>query len=330
MYTKEFYSELEKINREMYDSKIIYESVHPIDIITENVEVLSEAVNAKEKFDKYRKLIMEKILAGVDKFKQITADLIKRNSKIVDGYKKVDLNLVNFDKFECDMPDVRTAINNIQSYRMPQFNAEDTELILNNNSIGYKVGGEAKFPQGTFTEDGQVNKAFFNGTVANSNNGRIRINSSNAARMYSDCLELMTKRQDMCNKIVSQVRSMVGLSQNIINGSIKEVNKTVTTESVLLNNSIFKDEYFDILLEDAITTPDQIHKENDQKENGIDTNTEVVKNKNETERLADAVIRYNEIVYSIQSTIMTSLDQLYKEAGMYCEKVSQLSNKHNK
>lgn len=331
MYSKEFYNELEKVNKEIYENKLILESVHPIDIINGNTEVLMEAAISKEKLDKARKTILEKMMVGVQKFLQVTGMLEKKNAKFIDGYKKIDLNLVNFDNFEYDMPDIKTALNNISSFKFPPFNAADSELILNNNSINYKVGGEAKFPQGAFSEDGQVNKAFFNGTVSNSENGKIRINASNAPAMFNACLDLMIKRKDMGNKIASQVRSMKDFSENLLNSAIRGDKIETVSESVLFNSSIFKDEYFDILLEDALATPDEIHKENEEKTNGMDTTTkEESRTSSNNDRIADAVIRYSEIVYSIQSVIMSSLDQLYKESGMFCEKVSQLSNNKNK
>lgn len=328
MYFKEFYSELEKINNEIYKNKLIYESVHPIDIINGNINVLTEAAEAKDANVKLKKNILEKMMAGVMKFLKMGAELVKRNSSIIDGYKKIDTSLIDFNGFEAEIPDINTAMNNINSFKVPEFKTEDIELLLNNNSIGYKVGSTSKFQQGIFNDDGQINKSYFNGKV-NNESGTIKVNESSAPNMFKACLTIMDKRMDMSNRIASQVKNMKVFSEGIMRNATRGENN-VTTESVLLDYSIFKDEYFDILLEDAATTPNDIQKEEKEANNGIETNSENSKNVKNDDKLIDAVIRYNEIIYAIETIIMTSLDQLYTEASKYCAKVAQLSNKNNK
>lgn len=325
MYTQEFYSELEKINREAYKYKILYESVHPIDIMNGNIDVLTEAVINKEKYDNLKNNITKYIKKALDKFVKMSLELSKRNYDIINGYRKIDINLVDFNNFEYEIPDIGTSYSRIIGFTPPSFNTNDCDLILNNNGISYKVGSQSKFQNGVFLDNGQVNRAYFDGTV-NTENGKMKVNQSNAQKVFKDCLEVLVNRSNLTKRIEGQVRAALKVSEQILNSSMR----TTISESVLLNNSIFKDEYLDILYEDAIETTSSIRKEEKDSANGIEINVEENKKNNNNEKISNASIKYNEILYSVQSVIMNASDKLYDEAGKYCSRVSQLSNKNNK
>ena len=329
MYSKEFYSELEKAKREYYNCKLLSESIHPIDLMTNKEEVLEEAgIN----MNSVKKAAMKIITAGINalkKFIKLTSELEKRNNSIIKGYKNMDINLIDFSKLdECSIPDFNMAYNNIKSFTPPMFDKNDADALLNNNGIGYKIGPNSKFPKGLFLDNGNINKAYFNGLVNNTEDGLIRVDgktsTSNLSGYFKTCVTILSDRQNMSKRVDNLFRQSLKVSEQIIGSTIN----TTVTESVLLDSSIFKDEYYDILFEDAITTTQTIQKEMDPK-NGINTNTTENKIANENEKISNAVLKYSEIINSIFAEMMNSLDKLYNEAGKFCAKVSQLSNKKN-
>ena len=96
--------------------------------------------------------------------------------------------------------------------------------------------------------------------------------------------------------------------------SISSENKVAVNESTVLIESIFRDEYYDIMLEDAIDHKDlelEEKQENKQKNNITDKDTVTeTKIKNQT---LEAVQKYWKICSQIQTLKMNA----YKDA--YCE-----------
>lgn len=322
MYDQEFYSDLEKFNREYYKNKLIFESVHPIDIINENVEVLSEAAKSKIEISKLLADILYKMTVGLTKFAKMTDELIKRNTTIVNDFNKVNLDLIDFNDFEYEIHDIKTAMSNIRKrMNIVKYDERDSELLLTNNGLQYK---SEKFPE-TFNEDGQINKALFNGTV-NSENGMMKITGNSHKDMFKACLDVLNSRKDISGRLAASNNYRQGLLKSLTQGTIQQTNN----ESVMYDVSIFKDEYIDILLEDAVTTPNDIKKEENNNEKGISNDPEQSQENINNNRQIDAIIKYNEICNSVDTTIMTSLDSLYGEAIKYCSRVTQLSNKNNK
>lgn len=319
MYNQEFYNDLEKINKEIYRSKLLLETVHPEDIINNNEQVLIEAGINFENIERMAAKMLGAIIKGLNKFTSMTSELLKRNDKVVQSYKKVDTNIINFKDFEYEINDIGSAYNRINSFVIPPFDSKNSDIILNNDGVNFKMGNESKFPNGMFLDNGQVNKTYFDGS-----SNVIKVNQSNAAAVFKDCLKVLTDRPTITKKITSECRNTVRMAQQLLN------TKVPVTESVLLDTSIFKDDYLDILLEDAITTTDAIQKEQKDQQNGIQTNTNENTAANNINKTREAVVKYTSIIYDIESKIMSALDDLYNQSGKYCAKVAQLSNVHNK
>lgn len=321
MYDQEFYSDLEKFNREYYKNKLLTETVHPIDIINENAEVLSEAFNGKNNIAKLIADLIYKMQKSVNKFIDMSSELFKRNGKLIESFKKVNLNSVDFSNFEYEIHDLKTALNNISKISIPNYNDSDMDILLNNNALEYK---QRNFP-GMFTEDGQLIKDYFNGTVKNSENGMMKVSGNMARDVFNAAIDVLEQRNVLAKKIPGMMKR-----QEQLVSSLTKNNQNVNTESVLYNTSIFKDEYIDILLEDAVTTPNDIKREEKNEAKGIVTDPEQSQTDNNNNRRIDAVLKFNEIVCNILNTSMASLDSLYGEAIKYCSRVTQLSNKNNK
>ena len=165
-----------------------------------------------------------------------------------------------------------------------------------------------------------VNKSYFDGS-----SNVIKVNSSNATQIFKDCLNILVNRGDITNKIKNDLNATIKIAQQAANM------KTPITESALFDLSIYQNDYLDILLEDIIATTDQIQKEQKDSQNGINVNASTNQDKaTDANRTRDAVVKYTTLVYDVISKMMSALDDIYNQAGKYCGRVSQLSNKHNK
>ena len=110
---------------------------------------------------------------------------------------------------------------------------------------------------------------------------------------------------------------------NSILRSEKASNKTIVTESTILLESLFKDEYYDILLEDALN-PKDIEQEEKNKINP--NNKEITENKEKNIKL-DSVQKYWKICSTIQTMKIDVCREAYAEFTKFIDKVMDCPTK---
>ena len=309
MYSKEFYSILEETTKEINDAKIKLISIHPEDLINNKESVLTEAVFNKDSIEKSMKKLIDNIKTMVEKFIRMSHKLSVANKHLIDKYSKVKIDSSKLKDFEYEIFPYWDGLDRIKSFNPPQFK-EDMVNDLISGGMQFKQ----LFEKGTFNEDGSVNPNFFRGSE-----NKLKVQSGNANMVFSKCLDIIKSREAISNDISSKSKNLSMTSQNVIRN-------VPITESVILNESIFKEDYLDILFEDAVTTTSDIKKEeNRQEAEGIDVNSTENSSAKKASDINSAVQKYITIVYGVISTMMSILDEAYDQSIKLCERLSNKS-----
>ena len=314
MYSKEFYSILESANREINDARLKMVTVHPYDIINNNDEVLTEAFLNQNRIVAAIDKIIQAIQKATEKFIKITNQLDIRNRALVDKYEKVKVNNLKLDDFEHEMFPYWQGMRNIESYRTPNFDEKDINNLITNGGIPFKQD-TSNFPQGLFDEKNgfSVNSNYFRGSGE-----KIKIDKNDVQRAFAECLKIIKERKRIVSKITSENRNIIAVKRETRNIKTEQI-----TESVILDRSIFKDEYYDILFEDAVTTTTDLERE--EKNGGkIESNSAENRNARSKDDMMNAVKQYVAICYDVNSKIMSVLDEAYDQSIKFCEKVSNI------
>lgn len=315
MYYAQYYSILEEVNKEYYDAKLQLESVHPIDIITNKDQVLTEAIFNKDKIN----MVINKIIVGIvnatNKFVKISSELISKNNKQIQEYRNLPIDKLNFDDFEYSIYPYWIGLNNMLNIKLPSFNQNNISEIVNNGGMQFKINN---YPKGLFDEN---NNYALNADFLRGGSKEIEVNRNNAKDVYNKCIDILMKRDAITNKLKAENFTLSKLLQTVVNSN-KQVN--TVTESTLLDMSIFKEEYIDILYEDAMVTTKDIKNEDKPKTGTIDTNKEQNDANKETSNQIDATKAYVDICYPVNAKSMQILDTMYDAACKYCAKVANL------
>ena len=102
------------------------------------------------------------------------------------------------------------------------------------------------------------------------------------------------------------------------------------TESILLDLSLFKNDYIDILYEDAVTTADIEREEKQQSGRRIEVNKDENSMFKQTMNNVKVITEYVKICYSVNSKIMSILDDAYDKSIKFCDKVASYTPKQTK
>ena len=224
----------------------------------------------------------------------------------------------------------------INSYNSPKWRSEDTQLYLSNKGDDFKF---RSFPKDVFIKDNEGN------VVINANYFRgANIGATDAARVFKNCLSVLEGRKNAANHIVTDSLNVKNSykakaaaikentnantnqpTQNNAPTTTPENKDNTITESVLLDMSIFKDEYYDILYED-ITTTDDIEK-SDKGNAPINSNNQENQQGKANISLIEGAKNYKKICCDVDTKMMTILDEAYDECIKFCEKVCTLKQK---
>lgn len=320
-YDFEYASLIESIYRDLYECNLLLETVHPIDIINNKEEVLSEAFLNFSRITNTISKISENIMKLFKKFKDMTVKLDKRNDKIIQDFSKIDVNKLKLDDFQYEIFPYWEGYRNISSFDFPKFDENNLSQYTINNGLEFKERMRNVF---TKDESGNiiVNQSYFRGS-----DKKIIVTKSNAAQVFNNCISICKTRKNITEKINSQISQYMASVSRYANSNTTnqndnaDQNKTLP-ESIVFNNSIYKDEYFDILLED-ITTTNDIEKE--EKNPYINNNSNQSNKINDTKQIIDAAISYTRICGEITTKMFTILDEAYDNSLKFCNKISTMS-----
>ena len=155
-------------------------------------------------------------------------------------------------------------------------------------------------------------------------NEKYVIEYGKAKGMYKTLLNMMGD--------IDKLRDKVAKDMEMISDTVKRVRNmnTPINESVLLQESIFKDEYFDILLE--ATTPDQIEKEMDKedpnnKDNKIGVKREDNRRAISVDKQYKLVASWSKMCTSVTTAEMDVLDEAYGVCVKFINKVMKSAKK---
>lgn len=321
MYSKEFYNELDTLEKEYYENKLFLETIHPIDLINNKDQVLIEAAEKAEGMGKTIKSMQEFIKKAIDKFMIITNKLLTDNAKLIEKYKAIKPNEIQVgENFSYGILPYWDGVRNIMAYSTPDYRNEDIALLSSNNGKNYKDEKFSNF-NGLFDENGSVNSAYFKGGVEN-----IKVNKNNAAAVFKDCLNIIEQRKQISDKIVAETSKINRLRVDA------SVDLKTIGESALFDMSIFKDEYTELLYEsmiaplfedsngDGITTTSDIERE---EKSGVEINKEENTKINDAKQAMEAAKNWSKICYDITAKMMSALDEAYDRSIRYCEKFSK-------
>lgn len=322
MYDIEFGNMMESIDKEFYEAKLSLESVHPIDIINNKDSVLTEAITDNKKLMNAFSKIIKVITDLTDKFRRITNKLEFRNRKIVDKYSKFNINGIDIkNDFEYEMFPYWEGYERIKRYHVPRFDNNNLDKYLTNGAEQFKSND---FQRGTFSkEDGSVNANYFRG--CDDRGIKEKISGNNVKMVYQRCLEIIKTRKQIADKISAENKNIIVVASN---GSKIKV---PISESVMMDQSMFKDEYYDILyenildgalFEDSAATTTDIEKE--EKNGGINNNPEENNKANVNKDLIEAIKVYSNICMQVNSKIMNILDEAYDQSVRFCGKISSM------
>ena len=328
MYSQEFYSVIESITKDINDAELSLISVHPIDIVTNTDSVLTEAIINADTFKNAKDKLFAVIKKLTDTFIRITNKLEIRNKELVKRFESLTINPNVMNDFEYTIFPYWKGLDRIKGFRLPQFNISDSNDILNNDGIPYK---QSKFPRGTFNEeDWSVNMSYFRGA-----DKEMTVDKNQVSGVFEQCLNIVKSRREISRKLSSENRYLMSLlsrnkAPNENNVQNQENNKQQVTESVLLDLSLFKDEYIDMLYEDAVATTNEIEKEEKKGNGRIEVNQEENSRFRNAMNTAKTAIKYVEICYSVNSKVMNILDEAYDKTIKFCDKIASYSPKNNK
>lgn len=353
MYDIEFASAMEKINMQDLEYQLMLETVHPYDLINNKEEVLTEASEAAYRLGMTIEKINAMIVKMINKFMSMTKRLDIANKKLIEKYKALDIGKVDFTNLkDYEIYPYSIGVQRINAYNSPKWNAADSEFYLTNNGDEFKL---KSFPKDVFIKDNSgnliINADYFRGI--NIGGGKQKVSPSDAPRVFKNCLSVLESRKNIANHIVADslkvkneykskqsakidVNQKPGndgnnnntnqpAQQNNAPATQESTNNNPITESVLLDMSIFKDEYYDILYED-ITTTDDIEKAD---KNGAPINSSTQENQQGANNLNldKAAKIYKKVCCDVNTKMMTVLDEAYDECIKFCEKVCTLKQK---
>ena len=304
MYFKRFMETLTECEIEMHEAQLECMSIHPYELISDKENVLQEAFNLKEKAELAFTKAVKVFIDFSEKFKTLAFQLKKRNSKWFESASRFDLTRVDLKDFKYEMFDFKTGVARIESLKLPIFNSVNPEELS---------GDSATFKQKAFGEiyidDAKdINKNYFRG-----NDKKLEIRADQVISLYRFALNWLKNDYDRITGIITRDNDAI----NSILKTVKISNQTTVTESTILSESIFKDEFYDILLEDALD-PNDIEKEEKNKLNP--NNQEIVESKKKNSEI-DAVQKYWKICSSVQTMRMDACKEAYSAFTDFIDKV---------
>ena len=308
MYFKRFMETLTECEIEMYEAQLECMSIHPYELISDKESVLQEAFNFKEKAELAFNKAIQVFRDLTKKFQNIATELRNRNNEWIQSASKFDLNRVDLKDFKYEMYDYRTGVERIQNTKLPIF------ASVNINDFS---GDSNNFKQTAFKEiyvsdtgnGGDINKNYFRGS-----NEKIEIKPTEVNELYRFALNWIKQYSNLVNTITRDNAELDSILQKEL-----ESNRVTVTESSVLFESLFRDEFYDIILEDALD-PKDIEAEEKNK-NDINTDSEEVTKNKEKNTTREAVQKYWKICSTIQTMKMDVCKEAYAAFTDFIEKV---------
>lgn len=314
MYTEEFIECMTECEEVINEEAIKMQSIHPYEIIADPDNVLHEAFISKENVKNAIAFLIRKLREISKKAMKVAITLSAKNKAWCDSVTKFLASHieVKFDDYE--MYDYPTGIQRMTSIAIPRFESIDIGHFENDGEVfkqkafGDIFNTEIKQTSST-TEDKEntgtsaLAKAYFRGGAEKKKFVKGELKS-----LMQTAIKYILTYKNFINNIYRDSEQIISAYNSIT----KDLGNKPITESTLLHESAFKEEYLDILLEDAVE-PDDVEK---SMENGNNDSTPI--NSNSEENKVSDDIRGKEkalnIWFKTCSTIFTAKYDIAQEA----------------
>ena len=315
MYFTRFMEALTECEIEMNSAMLECISIHPYQVVSDTAEVLQEAQALKGKAEAALKKAVEVFQNLMRELTIAAAELTKRNGKWLDSVNRFNINAVNLKGFEYQMFDYKTGVTRANQKDLPKFASVNIE-DFSGSSDTFK---QTAFKE-IYIEGGDIDPNYFKGGPE-----KITIKEHQVNEYFRFAVDYIKTYKQTIAKMVNESNEL-----NAILKSVSSENTVPINETTILVESIFKDEYYDILLEDAVDHDDlerEEKQENEERKNIMDKDTVTeTKIKNQT---LEAVQKYWKICSQIQTLKMNAYKDAYCEFTQFIDKVMDRGGKRN-
>lgn len=324
----EFLTEAEIICNE---EAIKMQSIHPYEIISDPEYVIQEAILSRSNINNALYAIMQRLEILIKQARAIAMKLAQKNKEWFETAGKFLNESRNISLEEYEIYDYLTGINRIKSMGIPRFESVNIEHFANDGeefkTKAFKevyVTEVHKDESGKETRSADMKaKAYFRGGVEKKKLSKNEILPYAKAgfewlKHYNEFINKVTEDAINVNK---SFRKTLGITNN-----------TPINESTILHESLFKDEYYDILLEEALDPSDI--KSSDEEEQKREKGTTPIDTNKEDNKLADnnkAIQNAVKVWYKVCSIILTAKIDICEEAyKAFVDMIDKLMNNTTK
>lgn len=322
MYYNELMETYTRYERVINESMLKLESIHPRDLINDRQNILIEATidgaKAKAALDK----IIEALNNTLKKFNDLTRKLKTKNTDWEAKAESFNVNSKNLDGFEYEIFPYWTVLN-LYNTPIPDVKRSMQSQLESENGKDFMT----QYFSNIIDDEGNVNKNIFRGITKTSSSEKIKIDANKAKTLYPKFINLI--------KTAYNIRQKVSANGAKIAKTLTDANadRLVLNESTLLSLSIFKNEFYEAMLEAAddnssnepITTGDieKEDKENDPNNNDkkIKVDAEQNKKTKDAKDVKELVKLWSKYCTSVVSAEMDMLDEAYDECVRIVTKI---------
>lgn len=308
MYFTKFVETLTECENIIHENELKSMSIHPHELISNKTNVIQEVSGFKEKASAAFEKAIQAFVELLEKFRKAAAELKKRNAKWFSDVRQFDISKANLKDFSYQMFDYKNGMQRVKDTEIPGFNDGVKDDILTNDAQEFKM---KYFKDLYISQNGNLE---FNDNYFRGSNEKIEIKGNEVYQLFREALNWLEHYEQF-------VRNIDIEGQNISNIRRNE-KKIVTTESTILAESIFKDEYYDILLEDALD-PKELAEEQENTENNttIDSNPKENSDNKEAKSHNDAVQQYWKICSMVVTKKTKATEECYSVYTDFIDKV---------
>lgn len=318
MYFARFIDVLTECEREINDIELENISIHPYEIISNDDILLEFNINTMKMIDKYSMMI--------NTFQQKTEEFRTNALKLVDDHKdwknsalKIDFNKINFNhrngnsgNFKYEMLNCKNAYSRINGIRIPIYESVPSNHLDGNGNMFKHMSFPHLFGNTNGVET--INSNYFI-----NNEDILTITSYSARNVFREAISWCSTYSTTSIKLLNQNIQL----NKLANIKLEEYKSSLNiTESVILHQSMFNDEYANILLED-ILTPDKINGHKRWINMNNDENSKYDDNTIKLRRF----MNYWKACTMVQMMKMEAIEKIYTTYGKYINHIMRMKNR---
>jgi hypothetical protein len=308
-YHAEFSEIANNVSSAINESYLRLDTMKPREIMLESTSILLEAAELDAKIVDSLKLMRSKITQLTKKFRELIISVHMNNDEWLGRIKDFNVRSINStDKAVVEIYPYWINYNLLSGLQLPDLNDKDIPMLINNeNEYINKYFKKLITPEGKL----DVRTVMRGGKAGTQGFDKVQYSGMKLAGIYTKLWMIIDSSNKLTKTLVLQNKQIKKYLDSAIElGS----NKTPLNESILLESSIFADDYFMVLSEaSGPMTTDEYEKHSSTMRN----DSEYVKNK------IQAVKAYARICYGINATRMHIAEEAYNSAVMALAKITK-------